>query len=102
MVYLDYVQKHGKIISGSEVVEENISRKKAKMVIIAEDASEKTKQKFTNLCTVNNVPYFILGDIETNSKFIGKTNRAIIGITDDKFYIAIRKIIYGGDTNGEN
>ena len=45
--------KAGKIEFGADAVEEVITRKKAKLVIVAEDASERTKKNFEFLCNKN-------------------------------------------------
>ncbi len=79
-----------------------MARKKIYLIIIAEDASEKTKNKFLNLSKRYNAKVFIFGNIENNSKAIGKNNKAIIGISDENFALAICQIINGGDTIGQN
>ena len=67
------------------------------MVIIAEDSSTNTKEKFLKLSKDNGIKAFVYGNIENNSKYIGKKNKAIIGVSDKNFSEAIAKIIIGGD-----
>ena len=50
-------------------------------------------------CEKNNVNMIIFGNISDNSKYIGKQNRAVIGISDINLGLAIEKIIHGGDGN---
>lgn len=97
---LGLASKAGKVISGSDTVEEAILKKKVKLIIIANDSSEKTKQKFLKICLENNVNYKVYGTVEENSKAIGKANKAIIAIKDKNFADAIMGKIYGGDTIG--
>ena len=97
---LGLASRAGKIVCGSDAVEEAICRKKVKLVIIVNDSSEKTKEKFTNICVKNEIKYEIYGNIEFNSKAIGKSNKAIIGISDNNFANAILERIYGGGTIG--
>ena len=44
-----------------------------------------------------NIPLIIFGNIESNSKSIGKRGRAVIGITDSGLADKIQKLIIGGE-----
>jgi ribosomal protein L7Ae-like RNA K-turn-binding protein len=79
----------GKISFGTEAVLEGIEKNKIKLVIIAEDTSEKTKKKIIESCKNSNIEYLVFGNIFSNSKAIGKVNKAIIGIIDKNFAEAI-------------
>lgn len=94
--------KAGKVVSGTEIVEEGISNKSIKLVIIADDASERTKDHIGKLCQKQNILYIVYGTIFDNSKAIGKSNRAIIGIRDKNLAEEIRKVILGGGDIGKN
>ena len=91
----------GKLIFGTDAVKEAILKRKIKLVIIAEDCSEKSKQSFIQFCEKMDVEYLIFGNILENSKAIGKENRAIIGIKDKNISDGIKKIC-GGEVFGEN
>ena len=71
-----------------------------KLVIISKDSSERTKNKFIDICKRYNVPLIVDGDIENLSKAIGKNNKAIIGIKDKNFADSIQKKYSGGDVIG--
>ena len=92
--------KAGKVCFGADSVEENIIKKKVKLLIISEDSSERTKSKFIKLCEKYNIPVIVDGDIDTLSKTIGKNNKAIIGIKDINFAESIQKKYNGGDVIG--
>ena len=92
--------KAGKICFGADSVEENIIKNKVKLLIISEESSERTKNKFVKLCEKNNISVIIDGDIESLSKSIGKNNKAIIGIKDINFAKSIQKKYNGGDIIG--
>lgn len=77
-------------------------KKKVFTIIIAEDGSLKTKEKFQKIAKENNIPIFVFGTIDDNSKAIGKKNKAIIAIKDKNFSEAICKIINGGEAIGQN
>ena len=70
------------------------------MLIVAEDASQRTKDKFNKIAKEKNVPIIIKGDIELLSKTIGKSNKAIIGIEDINLSNEIQRINNGGEIIG--
>lgn len=90
----------GKIVFGSEACKSAIEKKKVKLVIIAEDASEKTKLNFRKICEQYNIPIYEELQIEVLSKAIGKDNKAIVGVSDINFSNEILKIINGGEVIG--
>lgn len=92
--------KAGKIEYGADAVEESIKRKKAKLVIVAEDAADRTKENFKFLCNKLNILYVVFGEKEKISKAIGKDNKAVIAIKDKNLSNEIYKIICGGEAIG--
>lgn len=88
-----------KITFGADSTIQEIEKDKVKLVIVAEDASERTKKKFIEKCRSFNVPIILYGEIETISKAIGKQNKAIVGIKDNNLAKEIEKISRG-DING--
>lgn len=89
-----------KVCFGADMVEERTNKKKVKLLIIAENASIRTKDKFKKLAEKENVPIIIKGEIEILSKAIGKSNKAIIGIEDTNLSNEIQKINNGGEVIG--
>lgn len=89
-----------KVCFGADSVEERINKKKVKMLIVAEDASQRTKDKFNKIAKEKNVPIIIKGEIELLSKTIGKSNKAIIGIEDINLSNEIQRINNGGEIIG--
>lgn len=89
-----------KISFGSDSVEEEIRKRKVKLLIIAKDSSERTKEKFEKLSKEYKIPTIIDGNIEELSKAIGKNNKAILGIKDGKMAEGIQKKYNGGDLVG--
>ncbi len=92
--------KAGKVAFGADSVEESIQKRKAKLVIISKESSERTKSKFTKICEKYSIPIIIDGSIEEISKSIGKNNKAVIGIKDTNFANSIQKKYNGGDVIG--
>lgn len=81
--------KAGKVVSGTDIVLEYMEKKKIKLVIVAEDSAERTINNFKYSCEKLKIPVYIYGKIAENSKAIGKDNRAVIGIKDEKLAEAI-------------
>ena len=82
---MDLLLEPGKVISGMDAVCEAVVKKKAKLVIVATDTSEKSKSNINYVCTNNGVCVIELNTIEELSTAIGKKNKAIICITDKNF-----------------
>lgn len=81
---------------GADSVEEDIKKRKVKLVIIATDSSDRTKRRFIKLCEENQIPIFIYESIDKISKAIGKSNKAIIGIKDFNISKEIERIYNRG------
>ena len=97
---IGFAAKARNIFFGSDSVEERTNKNKLKLLIVAEDASERTKDKFIKLSKERNVPIIVGGNIEMLSKAIGKNNKAIIGIENVNLSNEIQKINNGGGTIG--
>jgi len=91
--------KAGKVSAGSESVTENIKFKKAKLIVIANNCSEKTKKNFIYLCEQYDINYIVYETIENLSKAIGKKNKAVLCVKDRNFADEIVRI-YGGEAIG--
>ena len=68
-----------------DAVVEAIKKHKVKLVIIAIDTSEKSKENIKYVCTNNEISTIEFSNMEELGNIIGKKNRAIIGITDKSF-----------------
>ena len=89
-----------KVCFGADSVEERIDKKRVRLLIIAENASERTKDKFIKIAKKNNIPVIVKGEIDILSKAIGKSNKAIIGIEDINLSNEIQRIDNGGEIIG--
>ena len=92
--------KARKVCFGADSVEIQVKKGKVKLIIIAEDSSERTKDKFKKIGNEYNVPTMVIGEIENLSKAIGKNNKAILGIEDINLSKEIQKINNGGEIIG--
>ena len=89
-----------KVCFGADSVELQVKKKKVYLMIVAKDASDRTKDKFRNISYEYDIPIIIEGEIEILSKAIGKSNKAIIGIEDNHLASEIQKINNGGELIG--
>ena len=92
--------KAGKIECGADAVEECIKRGKAKLVIVSEDAADRTKENFEFLSKQQRVNFVVYANKEELSKSIGKNNKAVLAIKDKNLSEQIYKIICGGEAIG--
>jgi ribosomal protein L7Ae-like RNA K-turn-binding protein len=89
-----------KVSFGADSVENQIKKNKVRLLIIAKDSSERTKEKFEKIGKEYNVPIIIIGEMEELSKAIGKSNKAIFGIEDINLAKEIQKVNNGGEVIG--
>lgn len=89
-----------KISYGADSVELQVQKRKVYLIILAQDSSERTKEKFQKISEKYNIPIIIIGNIENLSKAIGKSNKAILGIEDINLSNEIQKIYDGGEAIG--
>ena len=94
--YFGLERRAGKILSGYKTCSGQLGKGKIKLVILAEDTSQNTKDKFTSLCERYGVPLYIYGLSEQLSEMAGLPARGVFGITDRNFAEAMIKEIEDG------
>lgn len=82
---LGLCMKAGKLAYGSDMVEEKVKYNQVSLLIIANDASENTKEKFRRIANQNKLTLHFISTIDELSQKIGKSNKAILGIMDKNF-----------------
>lgn len=99
--FLGLIKKAGKLSSGDDAVEIDIKKGRCKLLIIAEDSSENTIEKFKRLARKHNINYVNIGRKTDLGSQIGKGQTAVICIKDAQFAKTfIKKVnqnINGGD-----
>ncbi|WFR60213.1 ribosomal L7Ae/L30e/S12e/Gadd45 family protein [Anaerocolumna sp. AGMB13025] len=80
--YIGIAAKAGFLTSGEFMAEKAVKDGKAKLVIVAEDASDNTKKMFTNMCTYYKVPIYFFGEKTKLGHAIGKEFRASLVLLD--------------------
>ncbi len=89
-----------KVSFGADSVELEAQKNKVYLIILAQDSSTRTKEKFQKISEKYNIPIIITQTIDDLSKAIGKNNKAILGIGDINLASEIQKIYNGGEAIG--
>lgn len=80
---LGLAMKAGKVSSGEFAAENAIREGKARLAIVAVDASENTAKRFRDKCSFYGVPIYFRFTKEELGRAIGKEERAAAVITDE-------------------
>lgn len=81
--YLGLATRAGKTVSGEFCVERSVKQRRAKLVIVSEEASENSRKKFRNICTYYKVPLYFFGSSEELGRACGKEFRISTAIEDE-------------------
>lgn len=88
---LGLAMKSRNVVSGEFTTEKSVKEGSAKLVLIAEDASDNTKKMFHNMCEFHQVPMYEYGTKNELGHAMGKEMRASLAITDAGFAKTINK-----------
>ncbi len=90
--YLGIAARARKVVSGALLLEA-VRHKQVNLVLVASDASERTKKQYRDKCATYQIPCLIWADIATISSATGLHMRVAIGIANVKMADNIRKIV---------
>lgn len=97
---LGLAAKAGKVQSGEFCTEKSLKSGRAKLCIVASDASGPTKKKFADICAFRNIPMESgLFDKDALGHVIGKEMRASITVEDAGFAEGLLSLIEGGNAD---
>lgn len=83
-------KKAGKAVSGETLCLAAVKEGKARLLIIACDASENTKKQMKNSCEFYGVPCMKYGTTNLLGQFTGASKRAVVSINEDGFARALK------------
>lgn len=89
--YIGLGIKSGNVSCGEFLTEKAVKESRAYLVIVAEDASQNTKKKFTNMCEFYQVPIYFISSKEELGHAMGKEMRASLAFTDKGLARAVEK-----------
>ena len=90
---LGLAKKAGKLKSGEYCVETEIKKGRAKLVIVALDASENTKKSYSDMCNYKKVPIIFYENKDNLGQCTGSEERAAVVLLDEGFAKAVNKEI---------
>jgi ribosomal protein L7Ae-like RNA K-turn-binding protein len=90
---LGLCQRAGKIASGDLAAEQALKKRKADLLILAEDASERTQEKFLALARSTAVPCYRVGTRDELGGALGKAHRAAVVIQSRDFTRGLKGIL---------
>lgn len=93
---LGLARRAGKVLPGMPLTQKAVRGGRARLVIIASDASENTKKAAVSMCTYYRTGYEICFDKEQLSGAIGTADTAVMTVTDAGFAKAILDKIRSG------
>lgn len=82
---LGLCQRAGKLVSGDTAAEQALRQRKADLLILAEDASERTREKFLKLAEQAGTPCYSAGTRTALGDALGKADRAAVVIQSRDF-----------------
>ncbi len=89
--YIALANKAGKVVSGSDMVMENLRKNtlQAKLALLANDISEDIGFKIGNLADVNGITYYSLFDRNRLGELLGKGLRSAIVVQGEGFVVSL-------------
>lgn len=85
LAMLSLAHKAGKLKSGEFAVEKAVKSRQAKLVVVAEDASDGTKKSYRDLCEYYHTNFAEYGGKAALGQAIGKEFRAALAVCDENF-----------------
>lgn len=82
---LGLCQRAGKLASGDFAAEQALKKRKAELLILAEDASDRTQEKFLGLARTAGVRCYAVGTRDELGHALGKEHRAAVVIQSRDF-----------------
>ena len=82
-----------KLVSGEFSTEKAIKEGKAELVVVSREASDNTREMFTNKCAFYETPIYFYGTKEELGRAIGKEMRASVAVMDTGLAASIMKLL---------
>lgn len=82
-----------KCSTGEETIIKDVREKRAKLILIASDSSDRTKKKLMDKCKSFHIPYIEVEDRVTLGNAIGKSDRVAVAILDGGFAKKIQSLL---------
>lgn len=90
---LGLCQRAGKAASGDVAVAEALKRRSAELLIVAEDASERTRERWFGLAARTGLPCYSVGTRDELGAALGKEHRSAVAIQSKEFAAGMVSIL---------
>lgn len=90
---LGLAQRAGKVVSGEAGAEAHLHRGNVKLVILAEDASDRTKRFFSELAAGTRTTLVTAGTKLRLGLALGKSPRSVVVINDEGFARRLKQLL---------
>ncbi|MDQ0230491.1 YlxQ family RNA-binding protein [Metabacillus malikii] len=82
-----------KVISGEELVVKEVRQRRAKLVLLSQDASANTMKKVTDKCNFYQVPFRKVDNRYILGQSIGKEARVVVAVNDAGFAAKLKNLL---------
>ncbi|MCH5212926.1 MAG: ribosomal L7Ae/L30e/S12e/Gadd45 family protein [Oscillospiraceae bacterium] len=89
---LGLAKRAGKVSTGAFICDKMIKSGRARLVILAQDASENTKKSVRDSCRYYKIKLIEISDMATLGHATGGGDRAVVSVNDNNFAKAILDI----------
>ncbi|WP_274361419.1 YlxQ family RNA-binding protein [Paenibacillus thermotolerans] len=89
--YLGLALRAGKLASGDEAVLKAVRSGTAKLVFLANDASDNAKKKYRDKCSFYKVPIIEIFERHELGHSVGKPERVVVAVMDEGLSGLVRK-----------
>ena len=86
---LGLAKRGGHAVSGRTAVELAIKRDQCKLVIVAEDAADRTIRQMSHAAAAAGIPLLLMGDTSILGQMTGSAQRSVAAITEEGLAAAI-------------
>ena len=90
---LGLAKRAGKVDSGEFSAEKAVKTYQSRLVILAGDASDNTRKKFTDKASFRKIPVRIYADKERLGRATGTGERSVLSVNDEKFAGSLLKLL---------
>lgn len=94
--FLGLAQRAGCVLSGNDQLRDGLKNKKGKLLLIAEDASERTAKEYRMMAENSGISCVVFGEKDKLGQALGKGVRTALLLTDSGFCGAVLKKLEAG------
>lgn len=97
--FLGIMNRANALRHGAFQVEVGMKKGEIRLLLVAEDASDRTKKDYDNAAFYHKIPILFFGTKQELGSVVGKTERACLGLTEEGFTKAFLKKLNNTQTD---